>query len=358
MEKINVLVIDDAIAIRSLLKKILLEEPDMAVRVASNGLAGLQEIRSNMPHVIILDIEMPTMDGLQTLREIRKIDSHVQVILFSALTQRGAEVTLKGLSMGANDYLTKPVHARSIHDSTKYTRQELIPKIRMLHQSGNRKPVFFPEPPPTRHSTPINVRKTSSLTHLPIQCVSIGISTGGPNTLATIIPLIPEDINLPIFIVQHMPPVFTRYLAENLDKSSPLTIREAEHLQEILPNHVYIAPGNHHMTIGQDSLKKKILLNQDPHENSCRPSVDVLLRSVAKEYGKNSLSFILTGMGQDGLLGCMELSKIGGKIVAQDEPTSVVWGMPGAVVQAGIAHKILPLQEIVPELIKTVKGIC
>ncbi|MEO5922296.1 MAG: chemotaxis response regulator protein-glutamate methylesterase [Bryobacteraceae bacterium] len=334
------LVVDDSVVIRRLVTQALEADPRIEiVGAASNGSIALARVPQLTPDVITLDVEMPDMDGLQFLAKFRPQNRDVRVIMFSTLTERGASATMEALSLGADDYVTKASNVGSLDRSMEALRSELIPKIKQF---------FEFEDSPREHPV---IRKVRSNTTMAPRAIAIGISTGGPTALGTIIPLFPADFPLPIFIVQHMPPVFTRLLAERLQASSKLNVQEASDGLVVQGGNVYIAPGDYHMRLRRTGLKVTIQLDQEAQENSCRPAVDVLFRSVNEIYGSDVVAAVLTGMGYDGLRGAEILKAGGACVLAQDEATSVVWGMPGAVAQAGLAAAVLPLNDIVPEIL-------
>ena len=356
MRKIRVLVVDDSTVIRRLLSDSLSSDSDLEVAaVAANGKIALAKIPQVNPDVITLDMEMPEMDGITTLVEIRKLYPKLPVIMFSTLTQRGAEATLDALSKGANDYVTKPANVGSVTAAMQNVRNELVPKIKAFcpwfakSTSGvATRPAFRPQP--------IGPHKVTTKTNR-IDLVAIGSSTGGPNALQVVLSRIPADFPVPIVIVQHMPPIFTKHLANRLDQLCPFRVVEAQKGDHVLPGGVWVAPGDFHMLLRRDGTDVRIDLNQGTPENSCRPAVDVLFRSSTEVFGGNVLSVVLTGMGQDGARGCDLVRSLGGRIIAQDEATSVVWGMPGAVAQAGLADHILPLEKIADEIVReTIQG--
>lgn len=344
MPPVRVLIVDDSVVVRKLLCEALASCAEIVVAgTASNGTIALAKIPQLNPDAITLDIEMPGLNGIQTLVEIHKLYPKLPVIMCSTLTERGAAITLEALSEGASDYVTKPTHSESASSALAQMRQELVTKILGL---TNR---FTPAAP-----MPVRVPLKKKPGGQPINILAIGTSTGGPNALGELIPLLPGDFPVPVVIVQHMPPVFTRLLADRLNSCSPLSVREAEAGQQLEPGQVWIAPGNYHMTVGRKGSGAILNLNQDPPENSCRPAVDVLFRSAAQSYGPNVLGVVMTGMGSDGARGAAQIREAGGEIVVQDEASSVVWGMPGAVVGAGAADKICPLGEISQEIIRRV----
>ena len=346
MPPIRVLVVDDSVVVRKLLCDALASSAEVSVAgTASNGALALARIPQLNPDVITLDIEMPGMNGLETLAEIRKLYPKLPVIMFSTLTERGASVTLEALSLGASDYVTKPTNSESLAGAMEQVRRELVAKILCLgvHRAS----------PAARIAPKISTR-TGSVGR--IEILAIGVSTGGPNALAQVIPLLPADLPVPVVIVQHMPPLFTRLLAERLNAQSRLAVREAENDRSLEPGSVWIAPGDYHMVVARRGTGVVLNLHQEAAENSCRPAVDVLFRSVASVYGRSALALVMTGMGSDGTRGAAQIRESGGEIFVQDEATSVVWGMPGAVVTAGIADKICPLQEISQEVVRRIRA--
>jgi len=352
MRKIRVLVVDDSTVIRRLLTDSLASDPSLEVAgTAANGKIALAKIPQLNPDVITLDMEMPEMDGLATLIEIRKLYPKLPVIMFSTLTQRGAEATLEALSRGANDYVTKPANVGSVTAALQSVRNELVPKLKAFCPWFSAQSDSGSGPRPAFSPTLNNPQKLASNLNR-IDIVAIGASTGGPNALQAVLSRIPADFPVPIVIVQHMPPIFTKHLADRLDQLCPLHVGEAQHFEPIVAGGVYVAPGDFHMLVRRDRNAIRIDLNQGTPENSCRPAVDVLFRSVTETYGPNVLSIVLTGMGQDGARSCELIRKAGGRVIAQDEATSVVWGMPGAVAQAGLTAHILPLDKIADEIVR------
>jgi two-component system chemotaxis response regulator CheB len=351
MPKIRVLVVDDAVVFRRLLAEELSKDPGLeVVAAAANGRIALNMLPQVSPDVVILDVEMPELDGLATLKNLRKAYPRLPVIMFSALTERGAEATLDALALGATDYFTKPTNEGGLDASLEVVRQQLIPTLKALCRPtarGKETPMFgvpkFVLPPP---------RSPAPSSPCQPQVLAFGASTGGPNALAEVFSRLPAQIPVPIVMVQHMPPMFTRLLAERLSAQFSIPVQEGKSGGVLKPGHAWIAPGDHHMIVVRDGLQTRVMLNQDSPENSCRPAADVLLRSVAKTFGPNALAVILTGMGQDGLRGCEAVREAGGQILAQDEATSVVWGMPGHVARAGLADRVLPLSLIADEIMR------
>jgi two-component system chemotaxis response regulator CheB len=345
--KIRVLIVDDAVVFRRLVAEELSADPTLeVVGTAANGKIALARLPQVNPDLVILDVEMPELDGLATLREIRKAYPRLPVIMFSALTERGAAATLDALALGATDYFTKPTSADGLNASLRVIREELVPEIKALCGRAAAPMVAAPlsaGPPTARGESRVEV-------------VAVATSTGGPNALAELFAGLPADLPVPVVIVQHMPPMFTRLLAERLSAQSALRVEEGRPGGLLRPGHAWIAPGDHHMIVARDGAETRVLLHQDPPENSCRPAADVLFRSVARAFGPAALAVVLTGMGQDGLRGCEAVREAGGQVIAQDEATSVVWGMPGFVARAGLADRVLPLAMIAPEVVRRVRA--
>ncbi len=350
-ERIRALVVDDSVIIRRLVTHALAEDPSVeVVGSAANGSIALKMIPLVRPHVVTLDIEMPEMDGLETLRHIRKLHTDLIVIMFSTLSERGAAVTLEALTLGANDYVTKAANSGSLDQSMARLRGELVPKFKQFFSTGPDEAVAPRKPASNGFVTPARPAGRGSQPRVACRALAIGVSTGGPHALATIMPMFPANFQQPVFIVQHMPPVFTRLLAERLQTLTKLRVREATHGMVVESGNVYIAPGDYHMKIARKGTAIITVLDQSEPENSCRPAVDVMFRSVADIYGGSALAVILTGMGRDGLRGIERMRAEGSYVVAQDEASSVVWGMPGAVVGAGLADSIVDLKCVVPEI--------
>ncbi|MDB5346063.1 MAG: response regulator receiver modulated CheB methylesterase [Schlesneria sp.] len=351
MSTIRVLVVDDAVVVRRIVSDVLSADPELEVFTAANGKIGLAKILQVNPDVVMLDIEMPEMDGLETLVEIRKLYPKLIVIMFSTLTQRGAMATLDALARGANDYVTKPANVGGVAAAQQAIREQLIPKIKTLCGKLERAVALPAKPNSVR---PTATPRPASFIAAPIDIVAIGVSTGGPNALAEVLPAIPTNFPVPIVIVQHMPPMFTKMLADRLDAQCQIEVLEGATGDVLRPGRAYVAPGGHHMVVKRERTNVALITNQDPPENSCRPAVDVLFRSVVQIYGASVLGVILTGMGQDGLRGCEFIRDAQGQVIAQDEQSSVVWGMPGFVVRAGLADQVMPLNLIAAEIVKRV----
>lgn len=357
--KIRVFVVDDSSVIRRLLTSVIADDPEFeVVGTAANGRLALAKLATVQPDVVTLDVEMPELDGVATLREIRKLYPRLPVVMFSTLTARGATTTLDALAAGASDYVTKPANVGSVVAGMQAVREQLVPKLKALcgratasgalGLAGRAAALTAAKPPlPARRPPAVPSR---------IDLVAIGCSTGGPNALQDVLGLLPAQFPVPVVIVQHMPPVFTSYLAQRLTSKCRLPVHEASDGQALLPGQAFLAPGGFHLTVARREGRLVLRTNEDPPENSCRPAVDVLFRSVADLYGAHLLAVILTGMGQDGLIGCQKVVARGGRVIAQDEATSVVWGMPGAVAAAGLHEALVPLAQIGPEIVRIVSA--
>ena len=353
-ERIRVLVVDDSVVIRRLVTHALEQDPSLdVVGAASNGGIALQRIPQFNPDVITLDIEMPDMDGMEMLRRIRREYPLLRVIMFSTLTERGAAVTLEALTLGADDYVAKASNEGSLDRSMTRLREELVPKIKQFfHMPAQDRAVAQPEPahvpaaPPARWGT-----RVLPSTKVRPRVVVIGVSTGGPTALGSILPELPAGFPLPVLVVQHMPPLFTRLLAERLHSACRLPVEEAGQGNPVEAGKILIAPGDFHLKVVSNGAGVRVCLDQAPPLNSCRPAVDALFTSIADVYGGAVIAVVLTGMGQDGLRGAGILKAQGASVLAQDEASSVVWGMPGAVVNAGLADRVLPLDQVVPKIL-------
>ncbi len=345
MKPIDILIVDDSAAVRRLLRLALSEDSELRVTgVAANGKIALALLEQNVPDLVTLDIEMPEMDGLTALAQIRKRYPRLPVIMFSTLTERGAVATLDALSLGATDYVTKPSTVGDPAQAIALVKQQLIPRIKSFCRRLDLIPV---QPPKTPITDKGGVR--------PVELLAIGTSTGGPNALAEVLTAFPKDLSVPVVIVQHMPATFTRFLAERLALVCPLPVREAVSGMRLAPGEVWIAPGDYHMVVSGLRSSCSLQLTQTPPENSCRPSVDVLFRSAAQVFRQGVLAVVMTGMGQDGLRGSETVCSMGGRVWAQDAATSVVWGMPGFVVQNGLAQRVLPVGLMGKEIVREVQ---
>lgn len=347
--KINVLVVDDSAFMRKSLSLLLESDPQInVIDTASDGLIAIEKIKKLKPDIVTLDIEMPKMDGITALGIIMK-ECPTPVIMVSSLTIEGADVTLKALELGAVDFIPKEMSFVSV--AITGIKEELVGKVKAIHKS---KPLPKKVHAFNFKSDTKNVRSKTTTSRLPImnyRALALGISTGGPISLQKVIPVLSEKIKAPIFIVQHMPPKFTASLAERLNSLSALEVKEAEDGEVVRNSVVYIAPGGFHMTIQKDRLNNVVVkISESPDNVLHRPSVDVMLDSVHKIYGKSMLGVIMTGMGKDGLEGIKKLKATGGHCIAQNEETCVVYGMPRAIVDNGLADIVASLEEI-PKLI-------
>ncbi|MDD3183620.1 MAG: chemotaxis response regulator protein-glutamate methylesterase [Alphaproteobacteria bacterium] len=385
----RVMIVDDSAFIRGAIARAIESDPCLRIVVSvSNGEQAIRALQRDPVDVIVLDIEMPVMDGMTALPQLKAIDGAVQIIMASTLTQKNAEISLKAMSLGATDYIPKPSSSHEVTGAADF-RRELVEKVKALgglaRRSGVRESLLKPELPPTvKKETPPMSSGTSSSRVLSSQpsaksvvnpterakpipllsgsikrevvlrrdplvkpnVVAIGSSTGGPQALFRVIKDIGPGLPQPIVITQHMPPSFTTILADHITRQCGVTCKEAQDGDLLQAGHFYVAPGDFHMLIEKSAAGPKVKLVKDPPENFCRPSVDPMLRSLLDVYGRNVLVAILTGMGQDGARGSEVIVKGGGSIIAQDEATSVVWGMPGAVATLGLCSAVLPVNDI------------
>jgi two-component system chemotaxis response regulator CheB len=301
------------------------------------------------PDLVLLDVEMPTMDGLATLRALRRRAYHMPIIMVSAVTHRGASVTIDALASGASDYVAKPSNQAGREEALRTLAQELLPKIQALTVADPLRLV------PSAQPLPVPASPLPAPT--PPAVLLIGVSTGGPAALDLLLPALPADFPLPVLIVQHMPEVFTGYLAQRLSTRCLIRVREATEGAPVLPGIAYLARGNWHLEVVASTRTGSppvLHVQQGPFENHCRPAVDVLFRSAAAVFGAGTLALVLTGMGSDGLAGARLICARGGAVIAQDQASCAVWGMPRAVTLAGLAKRVLPLQAIVPEILRIV----
>lgn len=365
-DPVRVMVVDDSAVIRGLLTRALEGDPDIRVVTSvGDGQMAVNSLQRNSIDVIVLDIEMPVMDGLTAIPKLLAVAPQVKIIMASTLTLRGADISIRCLSAGAADYIPKPTSTREIGGAEDFKR-ELVAKVKALgsaaRRAGSRSrgeirpltPVTLPSSllkkevgPPTLRPAP-----TGGLQAKP-DIIAIGSSTGGPQALFEVLGHLKGGVSQPILITQHMPATFTTILAEHITRQCGIDAREAKDGEPITQNRCYIAPGDFHMLVAQRGGTNILQLTKDPPENFCRPAVDPMMRSILKAYGgRKILACILTGMGQDGLKGCTDVVNAGGTLVAQDEASSVVWGMPGAVAGAGLCSAVLPLKEIGPYIRK------
>jgi two-component system chemotaxis response regulator CheB len=342
MDKIRVCIVDDSAVIRKVLSDVMREDPELeVVACAANGKLALEELERVRPDVVTLDVDMPELNGLETIARMRQKGYQLPIIMCSSMTSAGAAQTLEALALGASDFVTKPSsHGANARD---VVGAELIQKIKALHAAKGSGGALHKL---SEHGAPINQQQIT-----PAAVVGIGVSTGGPNALAQVLSALPADLNVPVLIVQHMPAVFLSLLAQRLQAVSALPVVEAYHAQQVVPGTVYLAPGDRQMSVKRVCGRELIKITADPPENSCCPSVDPLFRSLAQVYGAATLGIILTGMGQDGLRGCEAIAAAGGHIVAQDRATSTVWGMPGMIVEKGLAQRVVPLEKVAEAII-------
>jgi two-component system chemotaxis response regulator CheB len=338
---LRVLVVDDSVVVRQLVARVLGAEPLMeVVGVAANGRVALEKIARLGPDVVLLDLEMPVMGGLETLVEIRRRDPRLPVIVFSHLTAVGAEATLEALALGASGFALKP-SADGIGMAQELVRAELVPLIRGVARRSS-----APPPVPASAGGVVGGGRPGR-----VSVVVVGVSTGGPNALAEIVPALPVGLAVAVLVVQHMPVVFTRLLAERLDRLSVVGVGEAVDGELVVAGRVYIAPGGRHLSLAGSGVGVRVVLGDGPPENSCRPAVDVLFRAAVACYGSETLAVVLTGMGRDGLRGAGVVRAAGGFVVAQSEQSAVVASMPAAVAAAGLADAVVPLDQIAAKLI-------
>lgn len=341
MKPARILIVDDSVVVRRLLHGALQDDPDFEpVGVAANGRLALDRIERLRPDAVILDVEMPVLNGIDTLRAIRSTNRHLPVVMFSALTKQGAKESVAALVAGATDCATKPSGCGNREEALAHVRTDLLPKLRRILRPEAIRSDALPAPR-QRSLRPRRWRP---------RVLAIGSSTGGPNALARLIADLGTDFPLPIAITQHMPPLFSRMLAERLDTLTDLEVREAQDGAVLEPRRVLVAAGDYHLRFRRTNNQVVATLDQGPQEHSCRPAVDVMFRSLVELYGGDLIAVVLTGMGQDGARGAKTIRELGGHVVAQDEASSVVWGMPGSVVAAGAAHEVLPLTAIAGRL--------
>jgi two-component system chemotaxis response regulator CheB len=343
---IRVVVIDDSTFVRQALTRMLAAPDIRVVGTAGDGYEGLEKIVDLRPDVVTLDVKMPRMDGLEALQRIMK-ECPTPVLLLSSLTREGADVTLRGLELGAMDFVDKSsvqgsMNLLSLTDELRAKVRALagVPRSRLVSLA----PVLVAPPPP--------LRSLHAARHA--QVVAIGTSTGGPPALQAIIPRLPVDLSVAVLVVQHMPVGFTRSLAERLDQRSALPVREAEDGENVVPGSVLIAPAGRHMKVRKRGGQVKVLLDDEPHSALHRPSVDVLMASVARAYGSQALGVVLTGMGSDGVEGLRAIREAGGRTLAESEETCVIYGMPKAAAEAGVVDRVVTLPRMADEILAEV----
>ncbi|MDD3813877.1 MAG: chemotaxis response regulator protein-glutamate methylesterase [Desulfocapsaceae bacterium] len=373
-KKLRILVVDDTIVYRKAVSDILAEIPGVeVVGIAHNGKIAMSKIATLKPDLLTLDIEMPEMNGLEVLAELQKNHTGVGAIMLSTLTADGSHMTMKALELGAFDFILKPQSSANLQEGKDQIKSALLPMLEAFSHSHNAPSLLgtkgvFTRPktlPGKRADSPLRPQTTAGASSTPktflrrgkSEIVTIGISTGGPNALSQMLPQLPGDLGVPVVIVQHMPPVFTRSLAASLDAKCALTVKEAEDAEPIQPNTVYIAPGGKQMKLvaSADGKNRIIKITNDPPENSCKPSADYLFRSVGDYYVGRTTAVIMTGMGSDGTKGLQLLKQKGAFVIAQDEATCVVYGMPKAPIQQGLTDVIAPLNKIANEITKSVR---
>jgi two-component system chemotaxis response regulator CheB len=354
---IRVMVVDDSAIVRGLYTRTLEADPDLrVVSSVSNGEMAISALKRQEIDVIVLDIEMPVMDGLTALPLLLAAQPKVAIIISSTLSRKNAEVSLRALRIGAKDYITKPTATSEVGSAQNF-RDELLAKVKVLGRSrrGGLPSERRPAPAPGGGvAGPARAAPTLRpiVRELP-DAIAIGSSTGGPQALFAVLGALRKELLQPIFITQHMPATFTTILAEHLSRIAGRPCSEPKDGEAVQAGHIYVAPGDFHMSVEVAGTARVLRLLKTPPENFCRPSVDPMLRSLSQVYGRRLLVVILTGMGQDGMRGAEQVVKSGGMVVAQDEATSVVWGMPGAVANAGLCSAVLPIEEIGPFVHKT-----
>lgn len=361
--QIRVMLVDDSAVVRSLMVQVLATDPTIKVAAsAANGQLAVQLFRMSDIQVIVMDIEMPVMDGLTAIPKLLEIDPDARIIIASTLSQRNAEISLKAMGLGAVDYIPKPTSPLDIGVGGDF-RRELLAKIkshgaRRLNQQRTR-PAADPrartlidQRPAAQAASKIVLRQPGSLRP---RVLAIGSSTGGPQALLSFLRDIPKTLGVPIVITQHMPATFTAVLAQHIERACGWRCQEGFDGAILSPGTIHVAPGGHHVVVEGNASKLTVRLTQTPPENFCRPSVDPMMQSLVKTVGGNVLAVMLTGMGSDGLSGFGKVVAAGGTVIAQDEETSVVWGMPGAVANAGLCAAVLPLAKLAPYVIQFIE---
>lgn len=363
---VRVMVVDDSAVIRGLITRALETDPGVqVVATVGNGQLAISQLARTDVDVIVLDIEMPVMDGITALPELLKAAPDVKIVMASTLTQRNAQVSIEAMQKGASDYIPKPSSTGEIHGSADFKR-ELLEKVKALGRARRDKrdrniaagvpeakgapaprAALAPRPSLLSPTAPIKLRPFG---RMPPQIVGIGSSTGGPQALFTVLGAMPPAMRLPIVITQHMPATFTTILAEHIGRVAKRPTAEGKDGEPVEAGKIYLAPGDNHMVVETDGARKVIRLNKNPPENFCRPAVDPMFRSLAAAYGPSVLGVVLTGMGADGAKGGKVLAEAGGSVIAQDEASSVVWGMPGATAQTGVCSAVLPVDRIAGEI--------
>ncbi|MEM9354174.1 MAG: chemotaxis response regulator protein-glutamate methylesterase [Planctomycetota bacterium] len=357
-KKLRVLVVDDSALYRRVLTGVLNSIPGVeVVGSANDGVQGVEKARTLKPDLMTLDVEMPQLDGLGVLQRLADSGDSVTTVMVSAFTAEGARATNAALRLGAFDFVLKPTSG-STRESELQLKDVLTPIVNACRERLDR-PKFGPAAVKAAPvATPAAVDKVTATIRRKIggpKVVGIGVSTGGPAALAKLLPMLPSDFPCPVLIVQHMPPLFTKSLADDLNNNCAVQVVEAENGMSAKPGTVYIAPGGKHMRVTAQPIGPSIQITNDPPERSCRPSVDYLFRSLARHYGNEVVAAVLTGMGDDGCIGCRHLKRKGAAIVTQDEASCVVYGMPRSVNDAGLSDSVLPLERIATFLISTAR---
>lgn len=337
--RIRALIVDDSAVARRLVSQALTAQPDMeVVALAETGVVALEKVERLTPDVVVLDLEMPGMDGFETLRRLKQSNPKLPILIFSSRTKRGAGATVDALLAGADDYALKPGGPGDAA-SWAASQIELAVKLRAMAGRARRAQEQNPSPPPL-------VSRQSQGPRAPVTAVAIGTSIGGPEALAVVLPRLRKSLSVPVFVVQHMPKGFTNALARRLAEKSQVRVVEAQHGQPAEPGCVFLAPGDFHLQVSNLNRHVSLILDQGPLENGCRPSVDPLFRSAARVYGSGLLAIVLTGMGSDGLLGATKVNELGGQVWIQDQESATVWGMAGAIARAGLARRTVALSAL------------
>lgn len=361
---LKILVVDDTVVFRKIISETLSSMPDVeVVGTASNGRLALKNIAELKPDFITLDVDMPEMDGLEVLEELKRQQSDVGVVMVSALTLKGSQLTIRALELGAFDFIPKP-DCGTLEQNREKTKNALQPivrafsrrkEIRSILKGSNATSAIAPSTT-QRKNFPETFNLPGTVPKNKWDLLALGISTGGPNALTQLLPVFPGDLGVPLLIVQHMPPLFTKTLADSLNSKCALHVKEAENDEPILANVAYIAPGGKQMKALSDSSGAKIIrITDDPPENNCRPSVDYLFRSLAHNFPGRICAIIMTGMGNDGTLGLRLLKRQKTFVIAQDEASSVVFGMPKSAIEAGVVDIVLPLHSIAGTILSCIK---
>ena len=338
-DKIKVFVVDDSAVYRLGLSRLIEAQPDLAMHgSAADGHIALKKLATDPADIVLLDVEMPVMGGLEALPHIKRDMPQGKVIMVSSLTAKGVDTTLEALSLGADDYVLKPSSQEGAKVTLESFHAEILSKIRLFTPYG----MANPSSASNRAGRPTSLIRP--------KIIAVGSSTGGPLCLEKFLGALGNGLPVPMVITQHMPPVFTKQLALSLSKKTGLNVVEGEHGMKLCAGTIYLAPGDHHMVVQGPQGNPIIEINQSPPENHCRPSVDVMYRSVAQHFGRNTLAVQLTGMGHDGMKGAEEIVRLGGEVIAQDKGSSVVWSMPSSVIDAGLASLVLPPEQIAAEI--------